>query len=267
MAVELLTDLKGYWKLDESSGNAADASGNGNTLVNQNTTPFVAAKLNNGADFERGSSQNFGITDASQTGLDFTGDFTLSFWWKPESLVEGGFIEKDSGSGSNREYGLGFNGVTTVNLTIPGSDGNPPAGGPATWTQTFVVTTWYHVLVTYTISSGNGELFINGSSLGTDTTGATAINSGTAPFEIGGNGTISGYNDGVMDEVGAWARKLNADEIAALYGSGTPPSYDTFTGAASGPANLKSLDTNLKANIKSINTNLIANVKTFDTNA
>jgi hypothetical protein len=36
--------------------------------------------------------------------------------------------------------------------------------------------------------------------------------------------------------------------------------------AASGPANLKSLDTNLKANIKSYNTNVIANVKSINTN-
>lgn len=35
---------------------------------------------------------------------------------------------------------------------------------------------------------------------------------------------------------------------------------------ASGPSNLKSLDTNLKANIKSYNTNLIANVKSINTN-
>jgi hypothetical protein len=36
--------------------------------------------------------------------------------------------------------------------------------------------------------------------------------------------------------------------------------------SASGPANLKSLDTNLKANIKSWNTNLIANIKSINTN-
>lgn len=36
--------------------------------------------------------------------------------------------------------------------------------------------------------------------------------------------------------------------------------------AASGPANMKSYNTNLKANIKSIDTNLIANIKSFDTN-
>lgn len=36
--------------------------------------------------------------------------------------------------------------------------------------------------------------------------------------------------------------------------------------AAAGPANLKSLDTNLKANIKSWNTNAIANIKSINTN-
>jgi hypothetical protein len=36
---------------------------------------------------------------------------------------------------------------------------------------------------------------------------------------------------------------------------------------ASGPANLKSYDTNLKSNIKSINTNVIANIKSLNTNA
>ena len=36
--------------------------------------------------------------------------------------------------------------------------------------------------------------------------------------------------------------------------------------AAAGPANLKSLDTNVKANIKSYNTNVLANIKSINTN-
>lgn len=36
---------------------------------------------------------------------------------------------------------------------------------------------------------------------------------------------------------------------------------------AAGPANLKSLDTNVKANIKSYNTNVLANIKSINTNA
>lgn len=42
--------------------------------------------------------------------------------------------------------------------------------------------------------------------------------------------------------------------------------YATYTGGSSGPANLKTYNTNVKSNIKSINTNLLANVKTLDTN-
>lgn len=45
--------------------------------------------------------------------------------------------------------------------------------------------------------------------------------------------------------------------------------YVTYTagGGATGPANLKTYNTNAKANIKTINTNPIANVKTLNTNA
>jgi hypothetical protein len=43
--------------------------------------------------------------------------------------------------------------------------------------------------------------------------------------------------------------------------------YAVWEAAATGPANLKSYNTNLKANIKTINTNAIANVKTLNTNA
>ncbi len=52
---------------------------------------------------------------------------------------------------------------------------------------------------------------------------------------------------------------------------GTTQNYQSNTlsiggAVASGPANLKSLDTNVKANIKSYNTNLLANIKSIDTN-
>ena len=42
--------------------------------------------------------------------------------------------------------------------------------------------------------------------------------------------------------------------------------YIVVSSAVSGPANVKTYNTNLKANIKSINTNLIANVKSLNTN-
>lgn len=49
--------------------------------------------------------------------------------------------------------------------------------------------------------------------------------------------------------------------------SNDPKLVVTHAAAASGPANLKTYNTNALANIKSIHTNLIANVKTLNTNA
>ncbi len=49
-------------------------------------------------------------------------------------------------------------------------------------------------------------------------------------------------------------------------GTSQDPKIVVISSTASGPANLKSYNTNLKANIKSINTNLIANVKSLNTN-
>lgn len=58
---------------------------------------------------------------------------------------------------------------------------------------------------------------------------------------------------------GTWHTNTSGSPISGIESLTTDVS-------ASGPANLKSYNTNLKANVKSMNTNLIANVKSFDTN-
>src|SRR3989338_2723481 len=137
-------------------------------LTNNNTIPFVAAKLNNGADLESGSSQNFDITNAAQTGLGFTGDFTVSFWWKPESTTEMCFLCKSHASGANRSYTIGSNGGTTLYLAIMDGAGNFGSGGPANFTsQTLTNGTWYHMVWTYTVSTGLAEFWKDGVSQGT----------------------------------------------------------------------------------------------------
>ncbi len=55
-------------------------------------------------------------------------------------------------------------------------------------------------------------------------------------------------------------------QTADTAGTGSDPKLVVTYTVVSGPANLKSYNTNLAANIKSINTNLIANVKSLDTN-
>jgi len=63
---------------------------------------------------------------------------------------------------------------------------------------------------------------------------------------------------------------LTATTLVVAYRDGGNSNYGTANigtyAAVVGPANLKSLNTNLKANIKSYNTNPIANVKSINTN-
>lgn len=72
-------------------------------------------------------------------------------------------------------------------------------------------------------------------------------------------GTSSSY-------AGGSAKKWNGSAWVNLGGLDIDIYFDEYYASASGPANLKSYNTNLKENIKSINTNPIANTKSLDTN-
>jgi len=89
--------------------------------------------------------------------------------------------------------------------------------------------------------AGTYKLYFNGSLINTysiDTTGSSV----TSRLVIGGGNTVATWTYSIGE---MWVKE----------------------GLATGPANLKSYNTNVKANIKTMNTNPITNVKTFDTNA
>lgn len=73
----LSNGLVGYWKMEESSGNMSDSSGNGRTLTNNGTITFTAGKFANAGSFN-GSTQygtdhlpqlTEAVTTHSQPGL------------------------------------------------------------------------------------------------------------------------------------------------------------------------------------------------------
>mgnify|MGYP001559817751 CR=1 FL=1 len=235
-----LTDsLISYWKLDESSGNAADSEGS-NTLTNNNTTPFVAAKINNGADLEATSNQSFSITDAAQTGLDITGDFSFQAWVKLESAATGfsyGLIDKRSGtigqytilirdvdSDGGRDIAVIFRDASNNE-----SDGDARNAG-------YVVGTFAHIVVTVDVSAGADGIVVyvdNVSKAFTvDTNLATSIGNNTGAFFLGDAVTVGTVPlDGILDECGIWSRILTAAEVSELYNGGAGLAYP-FTAAA-----------------------------------
>lgn len=233
-----LTDqLEGYWNLDESSGNAADSTANANTLTNNGTTPYVAAKINNGADFELASSQS--LSRADSTSLSVTGNISIAGWIKVESdpaadttyCIAGKWFS----TGDQRSYFFGYDnngGVKHLQFTYV-SDGvaNDTESSIGT---TLTAGTFFHVAATVVVATKVVKFYVDG----VETTGtnadanATAIFDSTADFALGKLGSNAAFfMDGILDEVGVWSRALTAAEITELYNGGAGLAYP-FTSAA-----------------------------------
>lgn len=263
-----LTDnLRAYYKLDESSGDPADSSGNGYTLTNNGTVAFSSGKINNGADFANTSTKYFRRTGASVLGLTATTSVSVSLWFKivsePNTDEELFYIFHKLAAGSliralyyynggTRQLLIGRNGAVTAYASYNGNFGD---------------NTWRHLVVVF--NGSTIEYYLNGTSVASASVSGTYDSSGAAQSAGFGLsdlafGTGDGSLNGMLDEVGVWDRALTSTEVTSLYNSGNGLAYPF---SASGPANLKSYNTNVLANIKSINTNLIANVKSLDTNA
>lgn len=227
--MSLLDGLVSYWKLDEASGTREDAHGS-NDLTDNNTVGVDDGILNDGADFERANAEYLSIADASQVGLDLSGDFSVSFWTKLESW-DGftGFFSKWSTGDTQRAYRLINGGEGLLQLNVSSNGANPP-GLIETWSPSTGV--WYHVVVTYDLSAGTATFYIDGVQLGSPQTGgATSIHNSSAAFILGRQTTTNdNYMDGLIDEFGIWSRVLDASEVVELYNSGAGLAYESFAG-------------------------------------
>lgn len=123
--------LLGYWKLDESSGNANDSSGNSLTLTNNGTTTYAGGKYGNGSEHVPASSQYL------STATTISGVKTISFWVNPDnntnyyaSLTSSAYITSSSGT-------LSATGFTNPTIYVNG-----------TISSTIVADSWQLVTVT-----------------------------------------------------------------------------------------------------------------------
>lgn len=222
--MSLLKSLVGYWKLDESSGNAADSSGNGFTLTNVGTATYAAGKINNGVSLASASTQSLEIAD--QSLLSLVADFGISFWanFTTKAATMGLVTIDDFSVGrslnvhfdqaSDRIKGEGFGGgyhVVTAN-----NHGSISTG------------TWIHVALwfladTLSISINNGT---------PDTVSGGGPINVTSKFRIGGfssAGAGAFTFNGLIDEVGVWRRAFDADDRSRLYNGGLGLSIADFS--------------------------------------
>jgi hypothetical protein len=217
--ISLVDDLISYYRFDESSGNASDSVG-GNTLTNNGATAYATGKINNGADIEYNNNNYFSITHASQSGLNITGDLSISCWVKPESFTENAVLVAKGGASVNNGYNLIL--LTSGKIASDIFEANGSDDSYVRTSDVLSTGTWYYITMTYTASTGKILIYINGSlaNLEVDTQNATSIYANTDPFTIGSGSTGSNSYDGIIDEVGVWNRILTSTEITALYNGG-----------------------------------------------
>ena len=235
----LIDNINAYWKLDESSGNAADATGNGNTLVATAIQGYVAGIINNGVDLEVGSSDY--MTAADSVSLSITGDMSISIWFKLESGVPSNdqYHLFSKGSGGNNSYRFRIEdevGQESFRFNYLGSGTETLSRANAT----ISTGTWHHVVVTVDVSaSAAGMLYyFDGSVLTTSDTDGTStdINDTNSNGQLGTYwGAAFGFFDGVLDECGIWSRILTSGEVTELYNAGAGLQYP-FSGGG-GAAN------------------------------
>lgn len=232
----LTTSLVSYWELEETSGTRVDSHGS-NDLTDNNTVTSGTGIQGTCADFEVDNSEYLSITDASQSGLDLTGDLSFNFWFKPETQdgVERHVVAKFQESGNHRAYTFSYtaNGASGFLRLTADDNGTAPATSLTSSNTTINSGTWYMATLTYDASAGTAKFYLDASQIGSNVTGGpTSIHNGGADFRISGTADGSGLVDGLIDEVGVWSKILTTSEISDLYNSGSGIPYEevsTFT--------------------------------------
>lgn len=158
------------------------------------------------------SSQYAYISDASQTGLDITGDLTIEAWVKTDSLVNTAIATK-WGVGGRRAY---YFAITTTGLTF-GCSNNNTSATEKTVSYSLPIGVWVHVAVTYDASAGSCQFYINGATYGSAQTGLfTSIANGSESFAVGAvnvDSTPTYFANGKLKNVRIFSDIRTATEI------------------------------------------------------
>lgn len=229
-----------YWKLDEASGNRADSHTNALTLTDNNTVGSTTGKLGNASSHATASSEF--LSSTSNLLYPGSGDFAVSLWFYllNTSAVYTFVGRGSSGDGSTTlAKGFQFGHASSGSLFFRFGDGSSATRiSIVTSTGIASATTWYNLIVNYD-RDGNMEPFLNNSSLGTVSIAAQSGNCNpSASFCLGATSVNGGsqlnYHNGYLDECLVYGGLLDSTNRSLLYGSGTPPSYETLFPASSG---------------------------------
>ena len=166
-------------------------------------------------DLESSSSQYAYITDANQTGLDLTTDFTIEFWANFETIAGSTIINKyENGVGG---YLVELSGSNNLKV-LYSADGTNKSESYTT--SAISGTGWHHYAIVVDISNpADTKIYIDcvSQSVTDNSTNATSLIGTSVPFHIGANQSPAEYFDGLIDEVRIWNDIRTQQEIQDNY--------------------------------------------------
>jgi hypothetical protein len=212
--VSLKSEIRSYWTLEETAGNAVDSVGTVDLPVYGSVTREQTGKIGDCYSFT--SSSYLGPID---TYFEFNGSFTISCWFSTTSTTAWDAIMSCFGA---TNYGWEL-------LTV----GDPIrvlywrmrySGDDATIQGTTDINdgTLYHVAASYNAVDDTMKLWLDGVLEGSiKNTNGTWYNS-EARFHIGSR-LAGGYFEGKIDEPATWNKELTYAEVNALAGEDQYP--------------------------------------------
>ena len=234
------SDLKGYWKFNETSGDIINVSESDETVGSSGDIQITGATYNQdeGSPFDYSmlfdGVNDYGVFGSSLTDWKFLHDnsgitSTICFWAKINSIPASGeeyilsIINTDSGFGfferlnSDSKIGYGINSGAGSNLIVYNES-----------TANYIPNTsnWYFYVITYnqSLASDNYSIFreANNEENGDKEANTPASNNSSYALHIASRASDAPnkLGDFYIAELSIWDRVLTDDEIDELYNSG-----------------------------------------------
>jgi hypothetical protein len=230
------SELKAYYKFDESSGNiinqatsvgSSDSLGTDADMTISGATYSQTGKIGNALSFD--GSNDFGTLGSSLSQWNLfhgTGDWTLNYWINFGAFTSEAKIFSNLDSTETRGINVRVGGSDpdgTIGLSIKSDNGFMVNTGSISFNQTLSTGTWYMITLTcdHSLSSANYQVSVNGTGQGT--ANRSVLGSGNNAEHstkiMRRGGSSDGFVNADIDEMSIWNRLLTADEITSLYNS------------------------------------------------
>lgn len=239
--------IQGRWRFEEDSGTRNDSSGKNNQLTDRNGV-LASTDHKEGtksADLERDGSQYLSISDASQQGLDVTGEMTIGFWVKPESLGDVPIVDKFKDTDHQRSYHVDLTsaGGILFQVSSNGTNAGAPIMHEAGSAAIITPGNWYHVTVIFAPSS-KMEVYVNGALSGSTTSNVPAgIFNSNASFNVAFTDHTGGTTfDGFVDDLYVYNKALTGSEVVQLMQSAAGGGVSSPPPSSTGPVTIFTYD-------------------------